>query len=319
MNAPLAAAAPPRPDRLMDVAKLDRRLAWWVVLLPFAGTLAAAALALDGLPPTRTDLALFAALYVGTMLGIECGYHRLFAHRSFKTSGGTRAALAILGSMAFQGPVIWWAATHRRHHQCTDAEGDPHSPHAGRADAGLGRRFAFAHFGWLFWKESTRPAKWAGYVLDLYQDEVLYAVHMNYFRYLLLGLVLPAAVGGLVDGGWRGALLGFLWGGLVRIFVVHHLIWSLNSVCHLFGSQPFRTTKDRSRNVFWLALPTFGQGWHNNHHAFAASAKVGHRWWQVDATWLVIRMLRAAGLAWDVRVASNEQIADRLRSPAGAE
>jgi stearoyl-CoA desaturase (delta-9 desaturase) len=308
-------------SRLLLVAQLDRQLEFVVVLLPFAGTVAAIVLALKGLTPTPTSLALFAVLSFFTMLGIECGYHRLFSHRSFKTATWVRATLAILGSMAFQGPVIWWAATHRRHHQSSDAAGDPHSPHlAGTADNPHRLRgFFFAHFGWLFWRESTRPPKWADIVQDLYRDRALYSIHMNYFWWLLLGFALPTAIGGLVDGGWRGALLGFLWGGMVRTFCVHHSTWSINSVCHLTGRRPYRDSKDRSRNVFWLALPTLGQSWHNNHHAFASSAKVGQEWWQLDITWLVIRLLAALGLAWDVRQTPPDLIASRRNQIAADE
>jgi stearoyl-CoA desaturase (delta-9 desaturase) len=303
----------PEQKRLFSVANLDRQLAWVVVLLPFAGLVAAIVLAMNGLAPTRTSLVLFAVFYVGTMLGIECGYHRLFAHRSFKTVPWMRCLLAILGSMAFQGPVIWWAATHRRHHQCSDTVGDPHSPHvlSGNSEAaqkpGVLRGFVYAHFGWLFWHESTRPAKWASYVKDLYREDGLYLIHMNYFFWLLLGFALPTAIGGLVDGSWQGALLGFLWGGLVRAFFVHHFIWALNSVCHLVGRRPYPGVHDQSRNVFWLALPTFGQGWHNNHHACASSAKVGHAWWQLDVTWMFICLLQKMGLAWDVRTPNTKE------------
>jgi len=303
--------------RLSKVASTDRRLALVVVLLPFIGTLAAIALAFNGLPPTVTSIVLFAVLYSATMLGVECGYHRLFAHRSFKTTKVIEALLAIFGSMAFQGPLIWWAATHRRHHQYSDTEGDAHSPHlfSTNEKPNLWRGFIHSHMGWLFSQESTRPAKWASNVKDLYREQFMYSLHMNYYYWLLLGLILPAFIGGMVDGGWQGALLGFLWGGMVRIFFVHHLFWSLNSFCHLVGHSAFPGVNDRSRNVLFLVLPTFGQGWHNNHHAFPASAKCGLAWWQIDITWWVIKTLSVLGLAWDLRRVTPEQIEMRLRNP----
>lgn len=300
-------------ERLFKVADLDRRLAVIVIGLPALGTAAALLLAFRGLKPTATSLALCAIFYVLSMIGIECGYHRLFTHRAFKASPFIESLLAVLGSFAFQGPVIWWAATHRRHHHFADVEGDPHSPHltTGTRKPGFWGRFWHGHLGWLFQRESTRPTGWSSYVKDLYRKDNLFAIHMGYFGWLLAGYAIPTAIGGLIDHGWRGALLGFLWGGLVRTFFAHHFIWALNSVCHLIGSRPFSLGDDLSRNVSWLALPTLGQGWHNNHHAFPTSARVSFRWWQIDPTWWLIRAMAAIGLVSEIRSASPQQIEKR--------
>ena len=303
-------------ERLFQVAELDRRLAFIVVGAPTLGVVAALILAIYGLPPTSTALAMFAIFYVLTMVGIECGFHRLFAHKSFKTSAFFESLLAIFGSMAFQGPVIWWAATHRRHHQCADAEGDPHSPYVTSEGEAPSKWHGLwhSHIGWLFIQQSTRPKGWATYVKDLYKREHLFTIHMGYFGWLLLGFAIPTVVGALVDGGWQGALLGFVWGGLVRAFFVHHFIWSLNSFCHLFGQRPFRLRNDFSHNILWLALPTFGQGWHNNHHAFPASAKVGFKWWQFDMTWWFLKTLSWFGIVWDLRTAEPELIKTKMEA-----
>jgi stearoyl-CoA desaturase (delta-9 desaturase) len=255
-------------------------------------------------------------MYFITITGIEVGYHRYFTHRSFTAKPWVESALAIAGSMAFQGPVIWWAATHRRHHRKADAEGDPHSPFTRKTKDDLGTFLGFfhSHMGWLFEADSTRPADWSSSVHDLYKKPHIFVLHMNYFPLLGLGFVIPTVISAIAWGSLQGALLGFLWGGLVRVFVVNHLVWSLNSVCHMVGSSPFRLLNDKAKNVALLALPTMGQGWHNNHHAFPGSALVGLRWWQVDPGWHVIRLLQALGLAWDVRVPAKTTIENRARA-----
>jgi len=293
---------------LRALANLDRRLAWVVTCVPAAGTIVALALPFFGIPITGVEIGLWLTLHMLSLTGVEIGYHRLLSHRSFKAHTAVRVTLAILGSMAFQGPVIWWAATHRRHHSFSDREGDPHSPHL---HGKLLRGLFHAHMGWLFVQESTRARGWDRYVLDLYRDRAMFRVHANYFVWLALGLVLPGVAGGLLTLSWIGVLLGILWGGLVRIFCVNNVFWAINSVTHTFGTRPLRAN-DQSTNNIWLAIPTLGQSWHNNHHAFPSSAVMSVRWWEVDIGAWLIRALEKVGLVWDVKVPTAEMIS-RLR------
>jgi stearoyl-CoA desaturase (delta-9 desaturase) len=208
--------------------------------------------------------------------------------------------------MAFQGPVIWWAATHRRHHKLSDDPGDPHSPHlAGAGVAGTLRGFFHSHIGWLFTASSMRPANWAAIVKDLYRDEAIFRVHMTYYYWLAAGIVVPSALCGLVRGSWLGVLMGLLWCGTVRIFLSSHFIWALNSFAHVFGTRAFDLKRDTSRNSLLLAIPTFGQGWHNNHHAFPTAACIDFKWWQLDIGGWIIRGLARAGLAWQLKAPSE--------------
>ena len=285
-------------SRLKHVAALDRPLAWISVLLPLAGLGAALALLSQGYGGWR-ELVIFAVMYTATITGITVGFHRLFTHRSFEAGPIVRGLLAILGSMAFQAPVIWWAATHRRHHQNSDQADDPHSPH--RPGDGVVTGLWSAHIGWLFRHDSMRQLGWGRYAQDLYQDEVVFRIHVTYFYWLLLGLIIPGVWGGLWTMSATGVLLGFLWGGLARIFVSSHSIWALNSLCHVTGSRSFSIAGDHSRNVAILILPTFGEAWHNNHHAFPSSYTTAVRWWQFDPAGLVIRGLGALHLAHNLR------------------
>jgi stearoyl-CoA desaturase (Delta-9 desaturase) len=295
---------------------LERRIALVVVILPVVG-LVAAIVQLWGRAVGPVDLALLAGMYFVTSIGIGIGYHRLVAHGSFQTVGPIRALLAVFGSMAAQGPILYWAAIHRRHHSCSDQPGDPHSPHVGQG-AGLGgllRGFWHAHVGWLFAHEIT---DWSRYGIDLLRDRTLFVINRLYFLWVVLGLALPAAVGGALTRSWHGALTGLVWGGLVRIFLVHHVTWGVNSICHIYGTTPFRS-RDESRNNAWLALPSFGEAWHNNHHAFPFSAVHGLRWWQVDLNAGMIRGLEALGLAWNVKVPTPKMLREaRIAPPTGA-
>ncbi len=290
-----------------------------VVVVPLVGFVAAVATswALGVLRPV--DLALLVGLYLFTGLGITAGYHRLFSHRSFETRLPVRRLLAVAGSMACQGPLISWVAEHRRHHQLSDRDGDPHSPHHhGEGFGGLLRGLWHAHLGWLF---ADRGDQRRRYAPDLMAEPAVATVDRNFLVWVGLGLLLPAAAGWAVEPGWRGALLGLLWGGLARIFLVQHVTWSVNSICHVFGSRPFRVG-DRSTNNALCALLSLGEGWHNNHHAFPASARHGLSWWQLDLTWAFILALRAVGLAWVVRLPSAHELASRApetgRAAAGA-
>jgi stearoyl-CoA desaturase (delta-9 desaturase) len=244
------------------------------------------------------DLAIMAVLYVLTGLGITVGYHRLLTHRSFQTSRPVQYTFAILGSMSVQGPVLHWVADHRKHHAHTDEEGDPHSPHlAGRGVIGAVKGLWHAHVGWLFsLKDRAEPER---YARDWLEDRGMRVIDKLFLFWLGLGIAIPFAVGLAVGGTVGAGLTAALWGGLVRIFLLHHVTFSINSVCHFFGRRAF-ATEDESRNVFWLAPLSFGESWHNNHHAFPRSAFHGLRWTQLDTGGIVIRLLERTGLAWSV-------------------
>lgn len=294
------------------------------VLLPLAGLVAAIVL-LWGVAFDWVYLALLAGMAIVSAFGITVGYHRLCTHRSFKTSAVMRYLFAAAGSMAVQGPVIRWCGEHRKHHQHSDSQDDPHSPHMGRHGSwGDGiwatLRGAFhAHVGWLLAGRSTGLSK---YTRDLRNDRALVLADKQFLLWVLAGLAVPAALGGALTMSWLGVLLGFLWGGLVRIFFVHHITWSVNSVCHIWGTAPFQS-HDESRNNALVAILAMGEGWHNNHHAFPTSAKHGLRWWELDLSYLLIRGLRLAGLASDIRRPDRSRIESKLRkrpsprNPAG--
>lgn len=282
------------------------------VVLPFIAALAAVVLLWNRLV-TATDLAILAGMYLLTASGITVGYHRLLTHRSFQAHRPTQYTLAVLGSMAVQGPVIAWVADHRKHHAHTDREGDPHSPHVGHGDgvAGVLRGLLHAHVGWLLSEQGR--ADWKRYAPDLYEDPGMRMINRRFVPLTLLSLLLPALIG-LALGGPLGAATGLLWGGLVRVFLVHHVTWSVNSVCHFLGSRRFET-EDYSTNVFWLALPSLGESWHHNHHAFPRSAEHGLRWYEIDPSSLLIRALERVGLAWNVVRIPRERQLERAAQP----
>jgi len=240
------------------------------------------------------DLVAFLAVYIPTGLGITVGFHRLFTHRSFKTGPITRAVLAALGSAAIEGPVVAWVADHRKHHAFSDEEGDPHSPHV---DHGGLRGLFHAHVGWLF-VHDQRALK-TRYAPDLLADPVVSFVNRTFLWWVLAGFAVPFAIGYALGGTLLAGLTSLLWGGLIRMLVLHHVTYSINSLCHVFGRRDFETG-DESRNLAWLALPSFGESWHNNHHAFPTSSVHGLKWWQIDTSSMVIRVLERLGLAWDV-------------------
>lgn len=259
------------------------------------------------------DLVVLAVTYTLTGLGITVGFHRLFTHRSFKTSRAMRGLLGAFGSAAVEGPLIEWVSNHRKHHQFSDLPGDPHSPHV---DHGGGWRGALkglfhAHVGWIF--NGDAMADEQRYGKDLLADPVARFVDRMFVLWVLAGLAFPFGLGYALTGTLAGALTGLLWGGAVRMFLLHHATFSINSLCHYFGSRRF-ATDDQSRNVLWLALPTLGEAWHNNHHAFPTSARHGLRWWQLDpSAWLISGMERI-GLASDVvRISPERQLTARSR------
>ena len=276
------------------------------VALPFAATLAAVVLLWNRVVHPA-DLAILAAMYLLTALGITVGYHRMLTHRAFLAPKPVEYALAALGSMAVQGPVISWVADHRKHHAHADVEGDPHSPHVGHDGGvrGVLQGLWHAHVGWLF-SEQGRAAR-RRYAPDLCEDRGMRLINRNFHWLVLTGLLLPALAGWALTGSLAGAATGLLWGGLVRLFFVHHVTWSVNSVCHFLGTRRF-DVDDESRNVFWLALPSLGESWHHNHHAFPRSARHGLRWWEIDLTGLVIAGLARLGLARNVvRISPDRQ------------
>jgi stearoyl-CoA desaturase (delta-9 desaturase) len=257
------------------------------------------------------QLAIFGLMYFVTSIGVTIGYHRLFTHSSFKTSRVMTGVLAALGSMAVEGPVLQWVADHRRHHQCSDDEGDPHSPHLhgdGVLEALKG--MWHAHVGWMLNPRSKRSMRYVG---DLRKDKLVRRMSKLFPLWVLVGLALPSLLGGLITMTWMGAFLGFLWGGLVRICFVHHVTWSINSVCHIWGAQPFNTN-DHSKNNPIMGIFAMGEGWHNNHHAFQSSARHGLRWWQFDMSYIIIWTMSKVGLVYDVRVPSKERIEAKLKS-----
>ena len=267
-----------------------------------------------------SDLAVLLTMYVITGFGVTVGFHRLFTHRSFRTSKPVEYLFAAAGSMAVQGPVINWVADHRKHHAHTDEEGDPHSPHGGRGKGLVGalRGLLHAHVGWLV-SDHGRSDRHR-YARDLVEDRGMRMINRSFLGLVLLGLALPAAAGWLLTGELRGALTGLLWGGLVRVFLLHHVTWSINSICHFFGRRRF-AVDDHSTNVWWLALPSFGEAWHHNHHTFPRSARHGLS--RVESTldpsaWLIGTMERV-GLVWDVvRITPERQrqkLAGRVADP----
>jgi len=307
----------PGPDDIEPVAHetLDRFLTGTVSIVPFL------ALGIVGWQLWASwlhwsDLAVFAILYVLTGLGVTVGFHRLFTHRAFKTKRWLRGVFAALGSVAIEGPVISWVADHRKHHAFADQPGDPHSPHV---DHGVGwrgalRGLAHAHMGWLFLHNQRGARK--RYAPDLLADPVVAWVDRTFVFWAVGGMGAAFGLGWLIGGTLTAALTGLLWGGAVRLLVLHHVTYSINSLCHFFGRRRF-DTGDESRNLAWLSVLSFGESWHNNHHAFPTSARHGLRWWELDVASLVIGGLERVGLAWDVvRIDPARQQSKLLAGPA---
>jgi stearoyl-CoA desaturase (delta-9 desaturase) len=283
---------PPAIDTIDRVANLV------VMVLPL-GLLGWAAWLTWGGALRWSDLLALAITYVLTGLGITVGFHRLLTHRSFKTSPALRGVFAALGSAAVEGPVIEWVANHRKHHQFSDQPGDPHSPHVDHASGwrgALGGLF-HAHVGWILGGDAL--ANEQRYAKDLLADPVVRFVDRTFVLWVALGLAFPFALGFALTGSIVGGLTALLWGGAVRMLLLHHATFSINSLCHFFGRRSF-ATGDQSRNLLWLSLPTLGEAWHNNHHAFPTSARHGLRWWQLDPSAWLIAGLERVGLVWDV-------------------
>ncbi|HEV3094319.1 MAG TPA: fatty acid desaturase [Solirubrobacteraceae bacterium] len=303
----------PGPDDVQPVAfeRLDRFLTGLITVGPIVALGVVGWQLWDGLLH-RSDLFVFAIMYVLTGLGVTVGFHRLFTHRSFKTSRALRFVFAVLGSAAIEGPVISWVADHRKHHAFSDREGDPHSPHVdhGGGLRGILRGLGHAHVGWLF--VHTARGHRERYAPDLVADPVVSFVDATFFVWAIGGLLASFVLGYAIGGTLTAGLTGLLWGGAVRMLVLHHVTYSINSLCHFFGRRSY-DTGDHSRNLAWLAPLSLGEAWHNNHHAFPTSAFHGLSWRQVDISALVIRSLEGVGLAWDVvRVAPERRTAKAL-------
>jgi stearoyl-CoA desaturase (delta-9 desaturase) len=259
-----------------------------------------------------SDVVVFFVTYIPIGLGVTVGFHRYLTHRGFATSRPLRAALAALGSAAIEGPVISWVADHRKHHAFSDRAGDPHSPHVGHGGGWRGalRGLFHAHLGWLF--IHTEGAARQRYSKDLVADPVIRFVHRTFVLWVALGLAIPFGLGVAIGNSLSAGLTGLLWGGAVRVLVMHHVTYSINSLCHFFGRRRFPTA-DESRNLFWLAPLSLGEAWHNNHHAFPTSTAHGLAPWELDPSALVIRAMERLGLAWDVvRVSPERQRAKAM-------
>jgi stearoyl-CoA desaturase (delta-9 desaturase) len=298
------------------VTRAHRNINIAAVVLPFAAFIAAIPLVWnEWVRPL--DLVMLVVLYFVSAGGITVGFHRLLTHRAFQTFKPVQYAFAICGSMAVEGPVIGWVADHRRHHAFADEEGDPHSPHVGKdgEEAGPLAGLWHAHVGWLFDHPTAVEAE--KYAPDLLEDRGMRVVSRLFPVWVILGLALPFALGWALTGGVMGGVEAFFWAGLVRVFLVHHVTFSINSICHFFGGRRF-ATDDESTNVFWLALPSLGESWHHNHHAFPRSATHGLRWWEVDIGGLIVRSMRRLGLAWNVVRITPERQRQRLADAAAA-
>ena len=314
------------PGTVTDVAPIGtvrprtRRTAQVVtlvaVIVPPLGILSAMGL-LWGVAFHWADLLLLAGFYVLCAFGTTIGYHRYFTHRGFATRKPVEAVLAILGSMTMQGPVTQWVTDHRKHHALSDKPGDPHSPHVGHGDGAWGavRGFVHAHVGWLFANLGMEQGR--EYGKDLYENRLVRSIDRLYLLWVVLTFGLPFLLGYAIGGSLLAGFEGLVWGGLIRIFLYQHATFSVNSICHMFGRRDYRT-RDEARNNWLVALLVFGEGWHNNHHAFPASARHGLQRFQIDVSWWVIRGMEKLRLAWDVRVPEAEQLERRKVQSASA-
>ena len=286
-------------------------------MLPFLGFIAALWLLWGG-AVSGLDLAILAVMYVLVGFGVTIGFHRLFTHRSFEAKPWLRGTLAILGSMSVQGAVIHWVADHRKHHTFTDEEGDPHSPHTHDAQGwkGVLTGLWHSHMGWLFDGERSSARRFAP---DLRKDPLIRFVDKYFPLWALLGLAIPALLGFVLSGGSAmAALTAFIWAGLVRVFLLHHATWSVNSICHMYGKRPFET-EDESRNNWAVALVSLGEGWHHSHHAFPTSAKHGLSPGQLDPSYRLIKLFERFGWATNVKHPKPEQIEAKRRGAAAPE
>ncbi len=300
--------------RDMSTSEAETKRTWEYVALalfvaiPFAA-LAAAAPVAWGWGLSGRDVVIAAAMYALTGHGVTVGFHRYFTHHGFKAQAWLRVVLAVCGMMAVQGSVIDWVAAHRRHHRFSDRDGDPHSPwRYGRSLRALAKGLGYAHLGWLFDRHQTTSA--AKFAPDLSRDPTIRRLSRAFPAWVALSMLLPPLVGGLWSWSWQGAVTAFFWGSLVRIALLHHVTFAINSICHVVGRSPFKT-KDESRNVWWLALPSMGESWHNFHHAEPASARHGVGRFQVDTSAAIISVMERLGWISDVRWPDDSVVARR--------
>lgn len=266
-----------------------------------------------GLGVSWLDLGLLVFMYYLGCHGITIGFHRYFTHGSFKAKRPLRIALAVAGSMAVEGPLVRWVADHRKHHKFSDAEGDPHSPwRFGETLPALMKGLWWAHIAWMFDEEQTSQEKYAP---DLVKDPAIRLISRQFLLWTILSLAIPPVVGGLVTMSWWGAFTAFFWGSMVRVALLHHVTWSINSICHAVGKRPFKS-RDRSGNVWWLAVLSCGESWHNLHHADPTSARHGVLKGQVDSSARIIRWCEQLGWATDVRWPSASRIDARRKQKA---
>jgi stearoyl-CoA desaturase (delta-9 desaturase) len=286
-----------------------------LIVVPFLAVAAAIPVAWGGWLGW-SDVAITAVMYWLTGHGVTVGFHRLFTHKSFKPNRAVKILLAVAGSMAIQGPVVRWVADHRKHHKFSDRDGDPHSPWRYGTDLrALTKGFAHAHLMWLFDPEQTPQRKYAP---DLMKDRDIVRISRQFPFWVVVSLLVPAVAGGLLTWSWQGALTAFFWGSLVRVSLLHHVTWSINSICHTLGDRPF-VSRDKSANVWWLAIPSMGESWHNLHHADPTCARHGVMRGQLDTSARVIWLLEKAGWVHDVRWPVKERIAARLVRNQGDE
>ncbi|MGN6782302.1 MAG: acyl-CoA desaturase [Marmoricola sp.] len=312
---PPAAVVPERATLGGDrQSRLEQITLGLFIAVPFLAVVAAVPIAWGGWLHW-SDLAIMAVMYVVTLHGVTVGYHRLFTHKSFKPNRFVKNALAIAGSMAIEGPVVRWVADHRKHHKFSDRDGDPHSPwRYGHTFGALVKGLLWAHMGWLFDSEQTPQRKYAP---DLMKDRDIVRISRQFPLWVGVSLLTPALLGFLLTWSWQGALTGFFWGSLVRVALLHHVTWSINSICHTLGARPF-LSRDKSANVWWLALPSGGESWHNLHHADPTCARHGVLRGQVDSSARLIWSLEKLGWVHDVRWPVAERIEQRLVSTHAA-
>jgi stearoyl-CoA desaturase (delta-9 desaturase) len=302
----------PRPERRIEGVipisarelRFQRRITLLMTVAPLGAVLWAIA-ALWGHGISATNFWIMIGFYAFTITGVTVGLHRYFTHKSFRAVQPLRWLLGVAGSMAVEGDLISWVAAHRRHHAYADKTGDPHSPHLIQTPGFKGalQNLWHAHAGWLFDPEKTDQDRWAP---DLVKDPMISGISRRFPMFVILSFTLPPLLGLVLTGTFHGLWTAFVWGSLVRIFVLHHMTWSINSICHFYGRRPY-DTDEQSRNVWSLSLLSFGESWHNNHHAFPSSAYLGLEWWQVDIGGYTIRSLHWLGLVRDVRHPTGEQ------------
>jgi len=313
---PATAVAPPTietPDEISDAlgtlggdqqSKTEQVMLAIFIVLPFLAVLAAIPIAWGGWLGW-SDVVIAFVMYVVTGLGITVGFHRLFTHKSFKPNRGVKLSLAVAGSLAIQGPVIRWVADHRKHHKFSDRDGDPHSPwRYGETVPALMKGLWYAHMGWLFDTEQTSQRQYAP---DLLKDRDIVWISRRFPWFVLISLALPLVIGGLWTMSWQGALTAFFWASLVRVGLLHHVTWSINSICHAVGNRPFKS-RDKSGNVWWLAVPSFGESWHNLHHSDPTCARHGVLRGQIDISARVIWTFEKLGWVSAVRWPVQERL-----------